>query len=200
MNCVQSAAVVWSRMPSARIWHHWVRVLGPSVVLWRQFDKTVLRHAHGPGSATALAGATHGFTVRMRMLVHWACLAASVARFLGTLESVTSSGFGRCACSAEYSEECAGDSEASTFGFYNCCCCGGGSFLVLGASRCGLVVFVRGLKLQSGEFQQLPIFCQAESALEEGGHWLRSQGRRLRRQAAPRDEEIDGGAGLCCFL
>ena len=82
-KCVQTAAVVGFKMPSAHSWHHCVRVFGPSLASWGQLTKA-LRHVVDPGSARAVDRATRVLTVRLRMLVHLACFAALAALGIGS--------------------------------------------------------------------------------------------------------------------
>ena len=64
-NWVQTAAVVWSGVPRANIWHPWALVSSPS----HAHLIKVLRHTLWPGSAPAFVRATRVLTVRLRMLV-----------------------------------------------------------------------------------------------------------------------------------
>ena len=84
----------------------------------------VLRHAVGPGSAPALGRVTRVLTLRLRMLVHWACVQALFLAGLGSVMGsvqATSLAFesssGRCTLFARFNEELAGCAEALPLAF-----------------------------------------------------------------------------------
>ena len=84
----------------------------------------VLRHTLNRGSAPALVRVTRVMTLRLRMLVHWACLAAFFLAGMGSVMNPTQatslafeSSSGRCTLFARLNEELAGCAEALASGF-----------------------------------------------------------------------------------